>query len=469
MADISFFDPRSEKENARRRKQAEILLEKGRATPKNEQAGGMTVLRSPWENINQAAQVFVGERDLAAADESDAELEKARQGRIAEALKQWGTNPQAAAEILGGDPRTSEMAAKILMGGRDNKSSVLQINDAIKEALERGDIAEANRLERLAKTVDRGINQYGNDSLPPMRPPARPPVKTPPFNPSPNAAPPIVGGGFTPDFQPPPVIPSNGVQTNNPYDQPDPSLDPYPVSAPVNIYDAPPPARPIPAPAPVAGYGEALGEIGGKKKAGEGRGAEIGKRRGENEVLYRSMVSRMPQLNDMAERLSKLGQVATYTMTGRAFNAAAREAGFDLDDAAQARQAYISMVDNEILPLLRDTFGAQFTQKEGETLRATLGDPNLSPPEKDARIRAFITNKVNTIESLRREMDYGETIPDYQQPTINIGGQGFDAPIAGDSPSPSNEPMTRESVTERLKAAGYTPEEIQEYLANRGL
>ena len=55
------------------------------------------------------------------------------------------------------------------------------------------------------------------------------------------------------------------------------------------------------------------------------------------------------------------------------------------------------------MPLLRDTFGAQFTEREGESLKATLGSPNVSPKEKDAVLRSFIKQKKRNIQDLRRQ------------------------------------------------------------------
>lgn len=113
------FDPKSEREAQRKRQLAEILVAQGNQPLRNEQAGGMTVARSPWENINQAAQKYMGEYQLGKADEAEAEGEQRRQQMMQEALAQWGSDPQAAAAILGQDPRTSEMAAKILQGEID--------------------------------------------------------------------------------------------------------------------------------------------------------------------------------------------------------------------------------------------------------------------------------------------------------------------------------------------------------------
>lgn len=127
-----------------------------------------------------------------------------------------------------------------------------------------------------------------------------------------------------------------------------------------------------------------------------------GKDQGEARALYDSMVSKMPGLRSVVDQLDTLTEEATYTWAGRAWDEARKQ--FDLDPRAEAvaRSQYTAIVDNQILPLLRDTFGAQFTVAEGESLRATLGDPNKSPPEKKAVLQAFIQQKERDIEALAR-------------------------------------------------------------------
>lgn len=133
------------------------------------------------------------------------------------------------------------------------------------------------------------------------------------------------------------------------------------------------------------------------------RAGVVGKDLGEKDVDLASREAMLPQLEDTVTKLSELGKKATYTLAGRGVDAAGRELGLDPREAAIARTEYIALVDNQILPLLRQTFGAQFTQKEGESLKVTLGDPNKTPEEKDAVLRSFIDQKKATIESLRRE------------------------------------------------------------------
>lgn len=150
--------------------------------------------------------------------------------------------------------------------------------------------------------------------------------------------------------------------------------------------------------------------------------SEIGKRQGEAAGTLGFLEANMPKLEQMTNELSTLGKTATYTKAGQARNVVTRELGGQVPQGGIDRAAYIAKVDNEVLPLLRDTFGAAFTVVEGEKLRATLGGDNLSPPEKDAVLRAFIAQKKSQVEALKRQVGpQGQgsnpaiTQPDYSQ------------------------------------------------------
>lgn len=126
----------------------------------------------------------------------------------------------------------------------------------------------------------------------------------------------------------------------------------------------------------------------------------LGKSQGDAAATYQSMASKMPGLEKVVSDLDKLADAATYTWAGRALDTGMAQLGLDPRDAAVARAEYSAKVDNQILPLLKDTFGAQFTQKEGETLRATLGDADKTPAEKKAVLKAFIEQKRRDVEAL---------------------------------------------------------------------
>lgn len=140
-----------------------------------------------------------------------------------------------------------------------------------------------------------------------------------------------------------------------------------------------------------------------KDLAGAEAQKELGKQTGEAAALYASLSSKMPGLQKVIGELETLADQATYTQAGQAYNTARKELGISPTNAAVARAKYIAMVDNQVLPMLRDTFGAQFTVVEGESLRATLGDPNKTPEEKKAVLNAFIEQKVRNIEASAKQ------------------------------------------------------------------
>jgi len=137
----------------------------------------------------------------------------------------------------------------------------------------------------------------------------------------------------------------------------------------------------------------------------------MGKDRGEKKADLNERLSGMPQLLNTTKILHDLGQRATYTVAGLYYDSAGRQIAADTNDGAIARAQYIAHVDNAVLPLLRQTFGSQFTATEGQSLKTTLGDPNRSPAEKDAVLESFLVNKMETINSLQRSL--GEPVTNW--------------------------------------------------------
>lgn len=133
----------------------------------------------------------------------------------------------------------------------------------------------------------------------------------------------------------------------------------------------------------------------------EALGAGAGKADAETQTAFDSLNSKMPGLKSVVSELGDLAEKATYTATGKLWDDFVRETGQLPPEGAIARTKYMAMVDNQVLPLLRDTFGAQFTVAEGESLRATLGAPDKSPAEKKAVLEAFIEQKTRDLEALQ--------------------------------------------------------------------
>jgi hypothetical protein len=173
---------------------------------------------------------------------------------------------------------------------------------------------------------------------------------------------------------------------------------------------------------PVTPKPEDMPDFKRNQAAAQVEGTELG----VSNAKLQAMEAQLPSLINVVNKLSTLGKTATYTKGGQAVDSVARQLGAKVPEGAVARKEYISTVDNEVLPLLRQTFGAAFTVEEGNRLRVTLGDPEASPEEKDAVLKAFIESKYSEIQSLARRA--GKPVPPMSPPPVGGSGmiRGFD-------------------------------------------
>ncbi len=126
------------------------------------------------------------------------------------------------------------------------------------------------------------------------------------------------------------------------------------------------------------------------------------KSRGEALGEYERAQAAQPGLREVVNKLKALSDVATYTTGGKAFDTVVKELGFGATEGATARAKMESLVNNQILPLLRDTFGAQFTEREGEQLRRTMLDIDAAPEQKKQILDSFIEQKMRDLEMKQR-------------------------------------------------------------------
>lgn len=152
-------------------------------------------------------------------------------------------------------------------------------------------------------------------------------------------------------------------------------------------------------------------------KSAEARGTGLGKAEALTIEEIKSQESKLPNLMKVVDELSSLSKIATYTKVGIAKDSVLRQTGQKMSKGGIARARYIAMVDNQVLPLLRDTFGAQFTVEEGKSLRATLGDPDKTPLEKQEVLDAFIAQKIRNLEAAKKKLTINPrgTISPYQE------------------------------------------------------
>jgi hypothetical protein len=196
-------------------------------------------------------------------------------------------------------------------------------------------------------------------------------------------------------------------------------------------------------------------EVAGQSAIAGGKaGAQVtAKDFAEQETSLRETQANLPHLESVANQLSELGKNATYTKTGQAYDVARRELGLRPREEAIARKEYISKVDNEVLPLLRATFGAAFTQKEGESLKITLGDPNATPEEKDAVLRSFINSKRAQVETQKRKVGLPAGEPSQPPKLPSSSGSGKTLPLV-------TGPDGRRYVVRSFKPDG-TPDDVE--------
>jgi hypothetical protein len=135
--------------------------------------------------------------------------------------------------------------------------------------------------------------------------------------------------------------------------------------------------------------------------------------RGETATQLNKSKAALPGLNQVVSNLKDLAPLATSTIGGKFFDKASKELGFGATKGSTARVKYEGLINNQILPLLRQTFGAAFTQADRESLQTTMGDPDLAPGEKMAVLDVFIQQKMREIETKERELS----------PATNDGGQ----------------------------------------------
>lgn len=134
--------------------------------------------------------------------------------------------------------------------------------------------------------------------------------------------------------------------------------------------------------------------------------------RGETLTTLQRAEAALPGLIETVDTLKELAPIVTSTIGGKVFDFAVKESGFGATKGATARAKFIAIVSNQVLPLLKETFGAAFTAVEGAELKATMGDPDASPEQKIAQLEAFITQKRRSIQTAQRELSLGTITAD---------------------------------------------------------
>ena len=128
----------------------------------------------------------------------------------------------------------------------------------------------------------------------------------------------------------------------------------------------------------------------------------------------------LPGLKEVVQKLKDLAPLATSTIGGKVWDSVVKETGFGATKGSTARIRFSSIIDNQVLPLLKPTFGAAFTVTEGDALRATMGDPDESPANKVAAVEEFIDSKMRDIETKQRQLNQSGTEAQQDQGVITL-------------------------------------------------
>lgn len=141
--------------------------------------------------------------------------------------------------------------------------------------------------------------------------------------------------------------------------------------------------------------------------------AVVGADRGDDIVKLKFLDANMPNIETTVNKLNDLNEIATYTKGGLIVDEGFRQLGWKVPEGATARAQAKSLINTTILPLLKPTFGAAFTEQEGEKLLLTWGDDKASPEEKKMALEGMMMSVRLQGETLRRKL--GKKAPEQAQ------------------------------------------------------
>lgn len=136
----------------------------------------------------------------------------------------------------------------------------------------------------------------------------------------------------------------------------------------------------------------------------------------ETQQKAKSLEASMPAFEEMAKQLNEVGKDSTYTLAGQGYDWVVRNLGLGATKGAEARERYKQIVNNELLPKLRETFGGQLSDAERENLLATLGNVDLTPKEREQAVKSFIESKKRQLEGYKRQL--GGTSKEEKEETV---------------------------------------------------
>lgn len=143
-------------------------------------------------------------------------------------------------------------------------------------------------------------------------------------------------------------------------------------------------------------------------------GQAYGEKLSKTREAYDTFVANLPNMENVIKSLYGYADDATYTMFGRAYDEAMKQLGGMSTEGSIAKAKFESTARAVLYPLLRPTFGSQFTENEGERLISLLGATGQTPEEKKAVLVGFLTDYVNKMISNAEILkSAGVVMPDF--------------------------------------------------------
>lgn len=143
-------------------------------------------------------------------------------------------------------------------------------------------------------------------------------------------------------------------------------------------------------------------------------GQSYGEKLAKTREAYDTFVANLPNMENVIKSLYGYADDATYTMFGRAYDEVMKQLGGMSTEGSVAKAKFESTARAVLYPLLRPTFGSQFTENEGERLIALLGAAGQTPEEKKAVLVGFLTDYVNKMISNAEILkSAGVAMPDF--------------------------------------------------------
>lgn len=143
----------------------------------------------------------------------------------------------------------------------------------------------------------------------------------------------------------------------------------------------------------------------------------LAKQRGDVFTDLNQAEAAIPGLRTVVGKLKVLSDEATFTLGGQGFDIVAKQVFGFATKGATARDKMISVISNQVLPLLKPIFGSQFTEREGDRLIAAFADVDSTPESRKDQLDSFLAQMERNIESKRREQQGINAQQPQQAPT----------------------------------------------------